>query len=653
MVKARARGSVFSFGVDYTDSPHAHLPAAVVDAKEIDDFFVTWGFSSYESTGELAKATVARITECVEQWVDDVRTRNLSAGVVLYIAGHGRLHGGRHFILTVSSPEEPPYFGTKALSVDSLVQAVLNCGADAGLVLLDTCYAGFAASEIQRALDLVAVNQAVPGMDLAVLVPSLHHQRSYSGLFVREILDSLREGSQGEFWKDGDEYVTILELRDELRIRLDDDQCAYVAGRDGLKILPNPRYRADAADRSAEFRSLLSDLSDDEREHFLLKAASADAVDVGWYFSGRNNVTAEAVEWLRSGDHGLMVVTGAPGAGKSAVLGRLAVLSDPASRQACRALGLLDHPEALLPPPGVFDAIVHVKNQRSDQVARAIAGQLDLDLRESSSPARDLVTELSDSGRAVTILADAVDEALIGEDVFVARDVLRAVAGLPGCKVLVGTRSDRDGRPDLPIEAGRSPLVEALRPRRGTFRVVDLSQDEDADTDIAKYVEDRLAAPELASRWPNALKRRAAALEVSRQSARIFLYARFAMRVLGDLSEECVDDGTLRDRLPRVVGKAGLDQVLADDLGRFEDVQLVEEVLRPLAYARGKGIPRRQVWPELATALAKSGRAYSSSDVSRVIRDAGWYLIEGTESGQSVFRLFHQSVADYFRLGGR
>ena len=94
-----------------------------------------------------------------------------------------------------------------------------------------------------------------------------------------------------------------------------------------------------------------------------------------------------------------------------------------------------------------------------------------------------------------------------------------------------------------------------------------------------------------------------------------------------------------------------MDRAFAEDLGRFDDPVLIEEVLMPLAYAHGKGLPRRQIWPELATALAcgRSGRTYNAADVSRVIREAGWYLTEGTEEGQAVFRLYHQSMNDYFR----
>ncbi|MEU9592568.1 caspase family protein [Streptomyces sp. NPDC048193] len=645
----RTRGSVFSVGIDYAGGPHPHLPEAPSDARRLETFFGEWGFLPLAECCRLSNATTRAIVDSLERWADTARDEKRAAKVILYLAGHGRLHNGRHYVLVASSPEAAPYFGSKAISVEDLVQAILNSGALSGLILLDTCYSGFAAHEVQQAVDRAAAAHGGPGMDLAVLVPSLHHERSYSGLFVTGMLEALRTGSQGGHWSDGDEFVTLLELRDELRLRLRDDQCAYVAGRDGLKIVPNPRYRANAADRAVELGSLLAQLPDADREHFLDKAASADAGDVGWFFTGRERMTRRVIDWLSSDDHGVLVVTGAPGTGKSAFLGRMAVLADHGSQPACRVLGLLDDDHAR-PPVGSFDAVVHLRNRRAEEVARDIAGQLGIDLSESTSPPRDLITLLSDEGRAVTVLADALDEAEQDDDVFIARDVLRALAGLPGCRVVVGTRRDRDGRHD-PDARDLGPLIDMLRPRRAPLTVLDLGSDDHTDRDIERYVEQRLGRDGTATGWPTPERRRAAARTVAAQARRVFLYARFAVRVLEGLSEEVVDERDWARRLPADVGDAGLHRVFAEDLTRFDDPTLVREVLTPLAFARGKGLPRRQIWPELAGALAadRSGRPYSAADVSRVIREAGWYLIEGTEDGQAVFRLYHQSIGDYLR----
>lgn len=637
----RLTGSVFSLGIDYAGSVHDDLPQCPTDAGRVDKFFQGWGFVAAHQAHGLAAAEAGAILDAIEEWTDGLRNAGRQNAVVLYIGGHGRLHHGRHHMLAANSPKRPPYGGRKSIGAQGLVESVLNSGAKHALILLDVCRAGFAAAEVQEAVSRAAAAQSSPIMDLAVLVSCLHHEKSYSGAFVEALLDSLEEGSDQGHWNDGDEYVTLLELRNELRDRLGGDQSAEVAGRDGLKIVPNPRYRAGAAARSAEMSELLRHLPPEDREHFLRKAASTDAVDVGWFFAGRRQPSRDTVGWLAEARQGVLVVTGAPGAGKSAFLGRMAVLADRESQPVCRVLGMLDTDPDTRPPVGVFDAVTHLKNKRVDDAALDIAGQLGLDLGESSSPARDLILGLAESGRQVTVLADALDEVERGEEELVARDVLRAIANLEGCRVLVGTRRDRDGRhagtPDDP-----GPLVSALTPREGSVRLIDLSDDPFAEQDIAEYVIDRLE-----DSWPSEERRITAAHEVARQSSSVFLYARFALRVLRGLPESTVDEPGWQDRLPQDVGAAGLHEVFSEDLRRFSDPVGVREILTPLAFSRGSGLPRRQVWPVLASELSPTGRAYRDSDVARVIREAGWYLTEATEDGQAVFRLYHQAIADY------
>jgi hypothetical protein len=652
-VSTRTSGSIFSLGIDYSDTGHPGLPTAPRDARRVEAFFRTWGFDPVPEVQALSAGPARDIADRVESWVDDLREHRPGAQVVVFLAGHGRVHDGSHYLLVATSPTGPPYFGAKAVGAEDLVRALLNSAARQVLIVLDACHAGFAAAEIQSALVRAATVQAGPSIRVAALTSCLHHESACGGLFTDAMLDALNSGSTGKFWADSDAFVEPLELCDELRHRLGGEQCALTAGNDGMKIIPNPLFHADAADRPVEVGDLFQGLPAAEREHFLRKVAGVDPGDIGWFFTGRATPSRDVVAWLVGHAQGALVVTGAPGAGKSAFLGRLAVLADPDSQPACRHLGLLDGEAAARPPVGVFDAVVHLKNSGVDDVARAIAAQIGIDLAGSQAPARDLVLALAEQQRRVTVLADALDEAEHGEEGLIARDVLRAIAGLDGCRIVVGTRRDRDGRhqatPDDP-----GPLVTALQPRRGAFTVVDLSADPDTDADIARYIRDRLAdlAEREPGRWPTPARREVAAGEVAAEAQRVFLYARFALRVLTGLDEALVDTPDWQSALPGEVGRAGLYQVFAEDLRRFDDPEVIIEVLTPLAFTRGKGLPRRQIWPELATALSQhfgSGRAYHPGDIACVIREAGWYLIESTEDGQAVYRLYHQAIADYLR----
>ena len=78
----------------------------------------------------------------------------------------------------------------------------------------------------------------------------------------------------------------------------------------------------------------------------------------------------------------------------------------------------------------------------------------------------------------------------------------------------------------------------------------------------------------------------------------------------------------------------------------------VEDLLRPLAYARGDGLPLDDagLWPRLATALARPGRSYTLSDIATLLDTAADYLIETVITGQAAYyRLYHQALSDRLR----
>jgi hypothetical protein len=99
--------------------------------------------------------------------------------------------------------------------------------------------------------------------------------------------------------------------------------------------------------------------------------------------------------------------------------------------------------------------------------------------------------------------------------------------------------------------------------------------------------------------------------------------------------------------LPAEIGEA-FDQYLA----RFgRDEQRVRRLLAPLAYAEGAGLPWDDLWAPLATAL--SGEACSDDDIAWLLDTAASYLVEATEQGRSVYRLYHQGLTDHLRATRR
>ena len=66
-----------------------------------------------------------------------------------------------------------------------------------------------------------------------------------------------------------------------------------------------------------------------------------------------------------------------PGAGKSAVMGRLATLSDPDYRKAAMQAGVMPSMgEGTVPPEGIIDVAIHAKGKTLDDCARALARRI-------------------------------------------------------------------------------------------------------------------------------------------------------------------------------------------------------------------------------------------------------------------------------------
>jgi WD40 repeat protein len=78
------------------------------------------------------------------------------------------------------------------------------------------------------------------------------------------------------------------------------------------------------------------------------------------------------------------------------------------------------------------------------------------------------------------------------------------------------------------------------------------------------------------------------------------------------------------------------------------DAVRARDLLRPLAYVEGTGLPRGELWAALAAALA--GRRYTADDVDWLVAEAGAYVAErtvteGPDAPHTVHRLRHQAIA--------
>ena len=315
------------------------------------------------------------------------------------------------------------------------------------------------------------------------------------------------------------------------------------------------------------------------------------------------------------------MLTGDPGSGKSAVVGRLVTLADPRSVPA----GPTPGEESLTPPAGITCALLARRKSAEDLLK-------ELSVALHVAPDADLAAALA-KRPVFTVVIDALDEASNPPSVVANVIALLTNAASPGTgpRMLVATRRHLLG----------------LLPRGRVTVDLDLAAYHDP-ADISRYVAKvLLAVDDLDFPTPYRGERRladAVAREVADVADRSFLIAQIAARTLA--------------RSPVVLDAAELKQTREQrrDVGAAFDLDLsryrnqaprVRELLTPLAYAEGVGLPPH-LWAPLATALA-NGRQYTDEDIDWLLEHAGCYLVEALDRGEAVYRLFHEQFAEHLR----
>ncbi|MCT2587557.1 hypothetical protein [Actinophytocola gossypii] len=366
------------------------------------------------------------------------------------------------------------------------------------------------------------------------------------------------------------------------------------------------------------------------RTHWLPRARGSEVeADTGsWYFTGRTEARRELCAWLEAGPP-LLVVTGGPGTGKSAVLAHVLVGAD--ARWAPRV-----PTGGPRPAPGTVDIALHLKGFAFDDVVEWLAALSDVTAADPGELLVALRDRRETAGRAVTVLCDALDEAVTAEEsVRIARLLAElAVAGV--ARVVVGVRTAPPGSLRARVHRvwGRSTPVLDLESERFLRR-----------EDIAEYVASRLAGDDTEGRYRDGAALRDIAETVATRARHNFLVAQLTSRWLL-LPGTPVASADLDEALPTTVGEA-MEKYL-DAFG--PDRGLVERVLTALAFARGSGLPRNDLWVRLAEALTP-GYDASAADLARVFDSAASYLIE-TETrvdGSPTYRLYHEVLDEHLR----
>ena len=354
----------------------------------------------------------------------------------------------------------------------------------------------------------------------------------------------------------------------------------------------------------------------------------------GYRFRGRTAALTAIRDWLDADDvkRRALVVTGDPGVGKSAVLGRIVTTADPTVRE---QLPADDH--AVKASVGSVACAVHAKGKTALDIATEIA-------RAASAPLPETVDDLAPAirqtlaerpGRRFNVVIDALDEAAGPTEARqVIADIVLALTETcadVGARVVVGTRRRDNGGNLLREFAGRCKIIDLDHP--DYFTTSDLTAYALATLQLAgderpgnPYADDMVAVP---------VARRIA--ELAEQN---FLVTGLMARAHGLHDREAIDpnalsfsptvDGALREYLARLPTVAGIP---------------AETILTALAFAEAPGLTAR-LWSTAVAALGEG--TISEQELLRFARSsAANFLVEsGEQESAPAFRLFHQALND-------
>ena len=634
------------------DNANAFAPLAA--AAELVDAAVPrlrrLGFAT-QGTDLLGDGQAAQVLRRLEDWEPDHRRP-----LLLYWTGHGVLRSeGELFLICRDSPSEPGA-ETSAVIRGSTLGALLAAKQVPQVILfLDACHSGGGVGEVVKGYlqkrDRLR-KDAAKRMSLAVISTAQKDERAREGAFADALIRFVDGPCEGSAELERSERLSIGQFAAALQQILDgtDGNIQTLERQScGLRepMLDNPHYKPHLLDFPAQLRAGRDAAIDGSlAEHFMLKFRGIEVLgDRGWYFSGRRRTLEKIAGWLAEPNPGLFVLTGPPGCGKSAVLGRLAVLSDPRARRLAEQAGALGGPLGPGAEANILDVGLHIRGLTLAECVAGIASGLGVEAADARTLCRQVADRAQATGRAQVVMVDALDEAKPADRLAIAADLLRPLAEVGRAKVLVGVR------PQTPAEAdGVAPVFGVLE--QWARHIWRLNQDDpDGESDIADYIERRLldhdSSPYVRRDRPDAAHD--AARLLARRAGGIFLLARAFCQVL--VHQEVIPDLESADN--RELFSTDVDLVFAADLTRFgPQEQVIRDLLTPLAWAEGKGLPM-PLWAAVVDRL-RSDRSHPpvrAEGMQPLIEMAAAYLIESSEDGQPVYRLYAEQFARFLRAG--
>ena len=662
-----AEGSVRRFLIAAGTGEYEHaepLEQVPTDIRTITGLFGALGYEQAFPGGILDPAGPEALKTQINEWLRE--RDNEDYALILYYSGHGERYGLRHYLYCKNTV--PGELDVNGLATEDLIRIAASRNVRRMLLIVDACHAGQGGvvairefAELLNARLAAAAGDAVPAMGIfSVIVAARAKETARDGEFARALQIAVKDKKlrgQRPPYLSIDDLVNRVNQEFASRGILQHADSSRVGQDPAFGFIPNPDYVRDLSPEGtdlAEQRTWASPQARMRREelavHFSPRGrGSALGAEAGHFFTGRVEILSVLARWLRresDADGQIIFLTGAAGTGKSAVLGRLVVRSNPGTRATI--------PEETVPqstdvPVETISIAIHARRKTVEDIMVALA---DFVRPASASLGPQTIDELVETltaySRPITIVVDAVDEAgSVDGD----QTEARRIAGL---LCAVGDRV-----PEAHVLVGARPQIRKYFEQAAT--IYDLN-----DTrwlryrDIGDYAEQLLQTPH----GPGSVgcyspvTANAVGGAIGRRAYPNYLVARLTARALA-IQEQPVDttEAGWEDLLPVAIDEARrLADPVADAFRWALRQQLGTEstrahtLLRPLAFAEGSGLPWHDTWSRLASAL--SDQVVTDDDIEWVLMACAQYIVEGLdEHGRSVYRLYHESLAEYLHEG--
>lgn len=601
-----------------------------------------------EAFGALGYETTARAETRLNSAALDsvIREHMVGAGgdglLVVHVLTHGHLTDGAASVMLLGSDERVD----GAADVGQWLASVQNqkSSLPTTLFLLDVCDSGTAAR--------LAWQPAVRAAQTRgwVIAACQGGEAAWDGRFtaaVTHVLQDLAAGGLGVHWSV--EHVPLDTVakavqREVNRMVRDDgnDRAQLVTASlvdisdefPELPFFPNPGYRGDPLAR-------LRDRLDPGLVPFVDDLVLAGP-EAGGQLVGRAEELARLIRWMSAGnDVPLQVVTGGPGAGKSALLRALVCAAHPALRPHTEAVwGRIPQQVPRLDKL----AAVHARGLDLSAIVQSLARQLSL---TGVTSADDMLLRIGSLPRPVIVI-DGIDESADPEE-------LRQWLLVKLFRLSPPLESNATVRNLEPAARPATRLLVALRPgdmrfpgfavheERGLSGLVDLDHvnPRNLEDDLYRYVSDLLRDTAYRHSGQHV---GGFATEVARALSRhgkdafllAKLYTEHFLRIQPAPLADPVATAQFGARAPN-----SLQEMLNINVAARTDVPLLRSIMTVLAHANGQGMP--------LTVLSRLSAA-STADARNALAVGHAYLRQARDAdGSILYKIADPGLADHLR----